>query len=232
MNLVFNLKQVFTLEEVSEILADQLSLKSPVTQAHMLSYAQEKFLALSLEIKDPIRATESLNKAFASARVLQDINAVYPIFKPLELIEIRDLNKMATHFVPSLEIKLMTDAVARYNDALEQANIDITLDKYQYPVKIDLTRKFVRRIFNNYSIESGGRLAGVWWLSCPSDARSRILIGRLETIEIDLKGLHPVLLYAEAGIDYFDEMGHDPYSVCEVEGVMGRCINSEDKAQD
>ncbi len=178
-----------------------------------------------------IRATESLNKAFASARVLQDINAVYPIFKPLELIEIRDLNKMATHFVPSLEIKLMTDAVARYNDALEQANIDITLDKYQYPVKIDLTRKFVRRIFNNYSIESGGRLAGAWWLSCPSDARSRILIGRLETIEIDLKGLHPVLLYAEAGIDYFDEMGHDPYSVCDVEGVMGRCINSEDKAQ-
>ena len=59
MNLVFNLKHVFTLEEVSEILADQLSLKSPVTQAHMLSYAQEKFLALSLEIKDPIPVRET-----------------------------------------------------------------------------------------------------------------------------------------------------------------------------
>lgn len=178
-----------------------------------------------------IKAAEKLIEVFDGVGVRQDIDAVYPVTKPVDPIEIRDQDKLPIQFVPTTQIKSMIHEVARYNDALEGVNIDVTLDDYLYPVKIDLTKKFVRRIFNNSSIDNGGRLAGAWWLSCPSDVRSRILINYMETVELDLKALHPILLYAEAGIDYFDEMGHDPYSVCDVQGIMGCWIPPLQRSQ-
>ena len=170
------------------------------------------------------KAAANLIGMFQDFGVKESINRIYPIAKPLSSIEIRDASKRAIDFVPTAQVKAMIDEVARYNEALEVTNIDVTLDGYPFPVKIDLTRKFVRRIFNNNTIEQGGRLAGAWWLSCPSDIRSRILIGRLEAVEFDLKALHPVLLYAEQGFDYFVEIGGDPYEVCDVESVINRPV--------
>ena len=168
------------------------------------------------------KAAPKLANLFKDFGVMEDIERVYPISMPLDPIQIRDENKRPIDFVPTSRIKAMIDEVARYNEALERTYIDVSLDGYKYPVKIDLTKKFVRRIFNNNTIEQGGRLAGAWWLDCPSDVRSRILLGHLETVEFDLKALHPVLLYAEQGIDYFSEVGDDPYSVCDVAAILDR----------
>ena len=168
------------------------------------------------------RASPMLVDMFNDFGVRADIERVYPITKPLDPIQIRDENKRPIDFVPTPQIKVMIDEVARYNEALEQAYIDVSLEGYEFSVKIDLTKKFVRRVFNNNTIEQGGRLANAWWLDCPSDIRSRILLRHLETVEFDLKALHPVLLYAEQGIDYFAEVGDDPYSVCDVAAILNR----------
>ncbi len=172
------------------------------------------------------KAAPKLATLFKDFGVMEDIERVYPISMPLDPIQIRDENKRPIDFVPTSQIKVMIDEVARYNEALEQTYIDVSLDGYKYPVKIDLTKKFVRRIFNNNTIEQGGRLANAWWLVCPSDVRSRILLGHLETVEFDLKALHPVLLYAEQGIDYFAEVGDDPYSVCDVAAILNRPLRN------
>jgi hypothetical protein len=168
------------------------------------------------------RAAPNLIDLFESFGVKDDIDRVYPISRPLDPIEIRDEDKRPTNFVPTLQIKTIVDEVARYNEALENIHIDASLDGYRYPVKIDLAKKFVRRIFNNNTIEQGGRLSGAWWLDCPSEVRSRILLGHLETFEYDLKALHPILLYSEQGIDYFAEIGSDPYTACDVGAVLNR----------
>lgn len=59
MSLVFNLKKVFTLDEVIEILVEQLSMHIPLTEAHLLEYAKDGFLTLSLEFEFPFMVKES-----------------------------------------------------------------------------------------------------------------------------------------------------------------------------
>jgi hypothetical protein len=77
--------------------------------------------------------------------------------------------------------------------------------------KVDLTNKFVRRIFANGSWDEGGRFYGGWWQTVPREWRSQILIDGKPLAELDYSGLHVVLLYALAGLDYWKEIGRDPY---------------------
>jgi hypothetical protein len=88
--------------------------------------------------------------------------------------------------------------------------------------KVDLTNKFVRRIFANGSWEEGGRFYGGWWQTLrnkklpnnrPGAWRSQILINGSPTAELDYSGLHVVLLYALEGIDYWTEINRDPYQL-------------------
>jgi hypothetical protein len=88
--------------------------------------------------------------------------------------------------------------------------------------KVDLTNKFVRRIFANGSWEEGGRFYGGWWQNLrnkklpnntPGAWRSQILINGKPTAELDYSGLHVVLLYALEGIDYWTEINRDPYEL-------------------
>jgi hypothetical protein len=83
--------------------------------------------------------------------------------------------------------------------------------------KVDLTNKFVRRIFANESWEEGGRFYGGWWQNLPREWRSQILINGKPLAELDYSGLHVVLVYAMAGIDYWKEIGRGPY---ELEGYQ------------
>jgi hypothetical protein len=71
--------------------------------------------------------------------------------------------------------------------------------------------KFVRRIFNNSSWDQGGRFYGGWWQRCPKEYRELITLDGYMTAELDYSGLHIVILYAQEGINYWDEVNEDPY---------------------
>jgi hypothetical protein len=75
------------------------------------------------------------------------------------------------------------------------------------------SRKFVRRIFNNATWDDGGRFYGGWWQRLPKEWRNKITIFGLPTHEIDYSGLHIVIMYAMEGIDYWKEIGKDPYQI-------------------
>jgi hypothetical protein len=104
-----------------------------------------------------------------------------------------------------------------YNNLLAKTYIDLAddmitpdeRDDYQGH-SIDLSRKRVRRIFNNSSWSDGGRLYNVWWMECPKRLRKYIVIDGQPTVELDYSGFHIMLLYARVGINYL-EHDDDPY---------------------
>ena len=77
--------------------------------------------------------------------------------------------------------------------------------------------KFTTRQFANKSWKQGGRFYGGWWQQIPSEYREDIRINNCPTIEIDYSGHHPVLLYAQAGVNYWSEIGGDVYDVPEAD---------------
>jgi hypothetical protein len=109
-----------------------------------------------------------------------------------------------------------------YNALLAQTDIDIrdvegpielSPDDTGHPrlLYVSQHNKFVYRVFNHGSFDKGGRFFGGWWRDCPKDLRPLITINGEDTIERDFPGMLPTLLYAEAGIDYWSEVGGDPY---------------------
>ncbi len=122
-------------------------------------------------------------------------------------------------FEQTAETELMEKHIKDYNFVLRRHYIDIPdleecyiLSEYRR-VYINQTDKFVRRIFNRGSFSFGGRFFGGWWQRIPKEERQRIFIDDFPTNEIDYSGLHVVMLYAEKGINYWKEIGCDPYTI-------------------
>jgi hypothetical protein len=122
------------------------------------------------------------------------------------------------------ETKRMRKDLQAYNNLLRGTLIDIrhfpkegVLSRSKMKrVRIDFenqSRKFVRRIFNNASWGDGGRFYGGWWQRLPKEWRNRITIFGLPTHEVDYSGLHIVIMYAIEGIDYWKQIGKDPYQI-------------------
>ena len=83
------------------------------------------------------------------------------------------------------------------------------LDPDQPPF-LDLSAKYLTRIFNNSSLEQGGRFYRGWWQNIPKEFRPLICINGDFTTEMDYSAIHPSLLYALEGKEMPYE---DPY-VC------------------
>ena len=101
--------------------------------------------------------------------------------------------------------------LAAYNELLRQTYIDIATLEEPYVVrtkqdgttqsiKIDQSKKFVRRIFSRASWRLNGRFYGGFWQQIGSEYRKDILINNTPTVEVDYKGLHAAILSAEKGI--------------------------------
>lgn len=87
-----------------------------------------------------------------------------------------------------------------------------------------------RRVFNNNSWQSHGRLYGGRYQQLNEDQRSKIIINGEPTIELDIKSCHPTMAYAEIGIDWYRQSNQDIY---EKEGVavwprdlVKRCVST------
>lgn len=141
-----------------------------------------------------------------------------------EVIVLRD-GKKEIPYEDTSETERMRRELNSYNALLRTTFIDIPVLKESFieleakrgdqtsKLHIGQKEKFVRRIFNRGSFEKGGRFSGGWWQRCPKEWRSKIFINDNPTSEIDYSGLHIVMLYAEKGIDYWAEVGSDPYAI-------------------
>lgn len=136
-----------------------------------------------------------------------------------------DARPYEVEYEPTGETERMSELLGRYNTLLASAFIDIPELEKPYvvvgsredgkPNRINISQldKFVRRVFSRGTFECGGRFFGGWWQRIPKEWRSRIFINDQSTIEIDFSGLHIVMLYAEQGINYWEEVGTDPYEI-------------------
>ena len=111
------------------------------------------------------------------------------------------------------------DLVA-YNQLLYDTYIDIATleepfvvrtkkDGTTQRIKIDQSKKFVRRIFSRGDWKYNGRFYGGFWQQVGSEYRKDIYINDSPTVEVDYKGLHAAILSAEKGIVY----GGDRYEL-------------------
>ena len=143
-------------------------------------------------------------------------------------IELRNENKEPIEFKIKKELEASIKLLSTYNEILQRHHISVPYleskaidvdmnhgDKTGY-VLVTQAEKFVYRVFNNSSFQRGGRFYGGWWNTCPRDMRDDILIDNEITLEIDYSSLHPTMLYAYEGIDYWSQIGADPYQIDEV----------------
>ena len=100
-----------------------------------------------------------------------------------------------------------------YNQLLQETYIDITTleepfvvrtkkDGTTQRIKIDQSKKFVRRIFSRADWNCNGRFYGGFWQQVGSEYRKDIYINDNPTVEVDYKGLHAAILSAEQGTVY------------------------------
>jgi hypothetical protein len=100
-----------------------------------------------------------------------------------------------------------------YNQLLKDTYVDIaTLEKpfvvrtkkdgSTQSIKIDQSKKFVRRIFSRGDWNCNGRFYGGFWQQVGSEYRKHIYINDSPTVEVDYKGLHAAILSAEKGVVY------------------------------
>lgn len=128
------------------------------------------------------------------------------------------------------ETRRMRHVVEQYNNLLERTKIDVdiecltTEDRQELIDRLSrmetddkrfilrLADKEVYRVFNNGSLEQGGRFYGAWWIGAPGIVRKYITINGKPTRELDYSGIHIHLLYALKGINYAD-MKQDAYTL-------------------
>ena len=103
-----------------------------------------------------------------------------------------------------------------YNQLLSDTYIDIATleepfvvrtkkDGSTQSIKIDQSKKFVRRIFSRGDLNCNGRFYGGFWQQVGSEYRKDIFINDSPTVEVDYKGLHAAILSAKKGIVYGDD---------------------------
>ena len=140
-----------------------------------------------------IYATEKLIRRVINYRVIQSGNPVVMRNKLKEEIKIPNKKSVL------LKVKSHREVLENYSDLM--ADVLVTLDDIQIPVH-------GRRIFNNSTIDLGGRFYASYQSLPPSD-RKRIKINHEKSIELDYKTLHFNLLYSQVGT----KLVGDPYIV-------------------
>jgi len=159
-------------------------------------------------------------------------NATFDIFAiglhpRTETVVMHDADKNDIEYKDNRNTSKWRKDLAKYNKLLEETYIDIANLEEPYidrkpkrgskkntRISINQQNKHVFRVFNE-DWSHGGRFYGSWWQSIGKDYRKHIRINNERTIEIDYSGFHIALLYAQSGVNYFQEYGlkADPYDI-------------------
>ena len=135
---------------------------------------------------------------------------------PQLVLTLKNAEKTKLEIPPELteNAKQLSAGASKINDLLEKTFIDLFLDEYELEelqdrmskkaekdpfahAHLDLTRKYLRRIFNNGSLGQGGRFYDGWWQSIPSEYRQYISLNGDYVVELDYSSIHIHLLYAQ-----------------------------------
>jgi len=138
-----------------------------------------------------------------------------------ETIVLKDNDKKKIDYPETDETRSQRYVMRQYNELLERTFIDIgsansprlEIAKHKgsknpnkpHYVNIQHRGKFTHRVFNNSSFNESGRFYGGFWQRIGEDYRKQIIINDEPTVELDFSSLHPVLAYANAGVDYWKE---------------------------
>jgi len=176
-----------------------------------------------------IWASETLVKAFLDAALNEFMIHTH---ENKETIILRDTNKEPVEYkddelpaAQAAKVTSMRQQLKEYNEALFNTFIEIpTLEKGfienlksgrdEVRHSISHHHKHVYRVFNNSSFDQGGRFYGGWWQNIPKRYRKDIFIDDQDTVEVDYKSIHIMLLYAKLGLDMAEELkGEDAYTI-------------------
>ena len=125
----------------------------------------------------------------------------------------RDENKEDIDYDDTEDTFRMKENLKIINQVLERKPILLFISDEEYWVMFnkmkrdankgvtDLSRKFVRRIFNKGKWDQGGRFYGGFWQNIPRECRRFIRINDADTVECDYSGLHVNMLYAMDDLD-------------------------------
>ena len=134
---------------------------------------------------------------------------------PSRCLFLKDDKKQGIPVPPELQSKAeqLETNTHKINTNMEKTFIDLFVDAYEleeingrmsskalddsYQANhLDLSSKYLKRIFNNGSLEEGGRFYDGWWQSIPSEYRPLISLNGDFTVELDYSSIHIHLLYA------------------------------------
>ncbi len=135
---------------------------------------------------------------------------------PKLTLQYKDKNKKPIPVPESLyaEVAKLDAGTKQINENLKRTFIDLFIDGHELEeletrmadkaeenpfqqYKLDQSQGYLKRVFNNESLEDGGRFYGGWWQSIPSEYRKYISLNGDLTIEMDYSSIHIHLLYAE-----------------------------------
>ena len=159
--------------------------------------------------------TDSMLKFLKDSEL--DPNLIYSS-RPKTLVKIKPpkhepREKVVLTTAEEAEVLRLEEDLTAYNARLKNTFLDLSVSEEEEahinlrmarkakstnedrPSRLWLDKKYIYRVFNNNSMELGGRHYGGWWQTVPSEWRPRIVIDGEPTVEIDYGQLHFRMLY-------------------------------------
>lgn len=152
-------------------------------------------------------------------------------------IQLRDaaggMISLPTDVESKRQLDQMLSNLARINDQLSRAFVGLHVSDREIAIInsrlrqrregwLNLHEKKLRRIFNDGSLQRGGRFYGGFWQSIPREYRGRIHLGLHEgerprwTVEVDYSAVQPSILYARVGA----KLPEQPYAIDEASSIF------------
>ncbi|MBB3713927.1 hypothetical protein FHS00_003540 [Limimaricola variabilis] len=162
------------------------------------------------------RATDRLIDKF-TAQEQEVLPVIVPPQEAHELIRIRvrtEDGRDEVYPAPrSGEVELMKWNLERINRVLARCWYDLEVPDSELAElqarlandpederRLALHQRTLHRVFNDDELTTGGRFYGGWWQNIPKAYRRHLIVDGKRMVEIDYSNLHPVILYAEAGV--------------------------------
>src|SRR5262245_36291874 len=146
----------------------------------------------------------------ASPVLLKEMAQVPVVYRPLEIIVLRDADGNPINYRDSREIRQMRKQLSEFNEALSGQRIALGDRIIREGDRLDnggRAQAQLHRVFNRSDFNLGGRFYGAYWQNVGN--REQIKINGEDTVEVDYAAMHIQLLYAEAG----KPPPPDPYDV-------------------
>jgi len=149
----------------------------------------------------------------ATRDLLKELAPVEVVYKPLELIVLRDADGNPIDYRDNRDTRAMRKRLVEINEGLASQQIGLGDRVIREGDRLDnggRAQAQLHRVFNRGDFGKGGRFYGGHWQNIPAEGgRDQITINGQQTSEVDYTGIHIRLLYEEAG----KQMPADPYDI-------------------